>query len=1567
MISSYSYASFTKTSQGFISAYHYNSGSDMSSPSNILTDNWEVMSGTWDSTYLTYPPAVTTSVTGEIRFNHELYTLPNEFIFQSWFSGASIDATLDTVSIRFRQQDSLNYYAVRINWDSDTNANCTSGTCIEVGKVSAGTFTELGESVWTPATTEKYQIAISVSGSSTTIIKVYFIERTTGTGTDDIKDYWNQSSYVSLGSPIINVSDSTSPYTTGEFSIATSITSTQLSFGNPRFYKAGGITVNGLTTGQYALLCQAPEIRQPEASIYPSSYEGYLYSSTANGANKQGQRFQFLENIDLDNVTVFLRKVGSPTGSVVAKIYSDSAGLPNVVVTNGTSASVAVSSITGGTSPFDYPQEVIFTWSTRPVLTANTDYHIIIESNGDYSADASNYILITVNIANQIYGNHIKNVAAGWEAVTANDIVFYLQGKEILRASQVQSGGSANIDITAMWMPYDAKIKVATANTDCYTSLVDSTPRMETNVSGDTWTYNSGTKLSVGPFLGCPLDGDFNIWSRGSDYSGGTQTYKICYDTVSADVSISNCEGGCAGGVCSLATGSSMTSSTDYTSSASMVGLTANAIYYYRVLIDDTTQGTTVYTLTTPPSNSTEADIDIGAVSCLSINQMPYDHFSNLTSVGAKMFWEMGDNVYTDVPWDMFSSLTKQDYAMRHRDTMLEINNNSDRAVYHCRKHDDHEWKNDAYGATGYGQSYCSGCEANDKHFYPGALYGIEKYVSAFNPTAITSGLYNYKARWGKIAFISADEIFGKDDATDTDSAYYYGQNDTSLSITNPDAETGNTTGWTCQGLDASSCSTFLAQTTTVYGGTYSFQHYDPSGSIMQQAITVVSGSLYTLTAYARSTAASSFALRVRTGSYDAGVDRCATSSTSSTFVQLTCEFTAQETTLYVQLHTTGAVDMYLDNVVVTYPGNETTPSCTRDASITTRLNCTSTTFTTENPAISTTKGMVVFQDRMYQVSSVIDTDTVDTIENMPTGTDAATRIWKTGKQMLGRQQLYDLMKALKDYDEDSNVDVIFLMFSKPLRVASSNWPATNVHFDDWMSYADQRDLILSYIKNDITTKPIFVTGDRHKFAIYKHTNIDTNGQWEFLVGQGGAPNSVDIQTVQAGDIQEEFILRRGMGIISINTNTASDSNAKAATTFGIRDVVGNIIYDDNATVEEVATRKPTHTVLNYQHTYKIQRDTDGYCYALYYNGSAYKLAVSDLNCRNFTDNTLDLSAMYSDNKSQSPSMWWNDNGTTKKLIFFYVKSTKGAAYMRTATLTAGSPSWNADETLWFGNDSNYSTNLQIVTDSGNTVWGMATIWQSSTQDGVRLKRATCGTNCVTTVSGNALADNVTALFGSMTMVPINNNDVVIVWEESNDIYYAECDETTPSCSPIRTLLVSINTDGENPAYSASGGWQPQCAHDGSGNVGCVYKSAIEPYRVQFRRYNGSTNSWGSAIEISSATRKQTSPSISKVGSQYVVGWLDGAVKGLKLYKTGFNPSVAGDFIGVNVVTDDGWVKSRLSMSQTNNGQALLYWQRVFGVNKGGYGQPVLFSQVLTGASINPFILYEKLWEEVNP
>jgi hypothetical protein len=120
---------------------------------------------------------------------------------------------------------------------------------------------------------------------------------------------------------------------------------------------------------------------------------------------------------------ILLKKTGTPTGNLTLAIYSNTAGMPNAVITNGTANVVAASTLTTGYTL------IRFTWTTPPTITASTQYHLVLTTAD--SASNTNYVEWGIDISSPPYANGALALlqSASWGAASpAADGIFDLYG-----------------------------------------------------------------------------------------------------------------------------------------------------------------------------------------------------------------------------------------------------------------------------------------------------------------------------------------------------------------------------------------------------------------------------------------------------------------------------------------------------------------------------------------------------------------------------------------------------------------------------------------------------------------------------------------------------------------------------------------------------------------------------------------------------------------------------------------------------------------------------------------------------------------------------------------------------------------------------------------------------------------------------------------------------------------------------------------------------------------------------------------------------------------------------------
>lgn len=141
----------------------------------------------------------------------------------------------------------------------------------------------------------------------------------------------------------------------------------------------------------------------------------------------------------------YLKKVGNPTGNIVAKLYAHSGTMGATSVPTGsalaTSNSVSASSLTGTLTLTDF----VFPAAWYQ-FAANTNYVIAMEYS---SGDASNYVQVGVDNSTPGHaGNSSTFAAAAWAPLATRDVCFYAQRFSANMSNMAAAARTAMAQIT---------------------------------------------------------------------------------------------------------------------------------------------------------------------------------------------------------------------------------------------------------------------------------------------------------------------------------------------------------------------------------------------------------------------------------------------------------------------------------------------------------------------------------------------------------------------------------------------------------------------------------------------------------------------------------------------------------------------------------------------------------------------------------------------------------------------------------------------------------------------------------------------------------------------------------------------------------------------------------------------------------------------------------------------------------------------------------------------------------------------------------------------------------------
>ncbi|HET8708936.1 MAG TPA: PKD domain-containing protein [Candidatus Saccharimonadales bacterium] len=126
----------------------------------------------------------------------------------------------------------------------------------------------------------------------------------------------------------------------------------------------------------------------------------------------------------MDSAKFYIKKTGSPTGNIVAKLYTatgtfGSSNTPSTLL--ATSDNVSVPSLSSSASLVSF----LFSGSDRIFLTAATTYCLSIEYS---TASTTDYPSVGASVFTDVGDGNLANFLGSWSAQSTSDMSFYIYG-----------------------------------------------------------------------------------------------------------------------------------------------------------------------------------------------------------------------------------------------------------------------------------------------------------------------------------------------------------------------------------------------------------------------------------------------------------------------------------------------------------------------------------------------------------------------------------------------------------------------------------------------------------------------------------------------------------------------------------------------------------------------------------------------------------------------------------------------------------------------------------------------------------------------------------------------------------------------------------------------------------------------------------------------------------------------------------------------------------------------------------------------------------------------------------
>jgi len=182
---------------------------------------------------------------------------------------------------------------------------------------------------------------------------------------------------------------------------------------------------------------------------YAEGNQSSLFALRAGGfTTRVAQSFTNTSASNLESSKFFLKKVGSPTGNIYAKLYSHTgtfgtSGRPDTLL--ATSEALDISTLTTSYAL----SEFIFLGSEKYAMSASTKYSISIEYNTG-TADSDNYLAVGSDNTSESHTGSASIYVGTW-ATTVGDLIFYVyeglsfteNSVKLVRGSSVQGNNKS--------------------------------------------------------------------------------------------------------------------------------------------------------------------------------------------------------------------------------------------------------------------------------------------------------------------------------------------------------------------------------------------------------------------------------------------------------------------------------------------------------------------------------------------------------------------------------------------------------------------------------------------------------------------------------------------------------------------------------------------------------------------------------------------------------------------------------------------------------------------------------------------------------------------------------------------------------------------------------------------------------------------------------------------------------------------------------------------------------------------------------------------------------------------
>mgnify|MGYP001559226513 CR=1 FL=1 len=176
---------------------------------------------------------------------------------------------------------------------------------------------------------------------------------------------------------------------------------------------------------------------------YPESNQST--TSEVFGVRKWGQSFHCTNEVVLNSVRFYIRKIGTPSGNVNAYIYAHTGTYGTDSNITGSPLAISDDIVASSLSTTLTLQSFTFSGANAITFSASTNYVAILSAPD--AEDTSNYVMVGRDTTSPTHAGNAVYFIASWVGDSSIDVCFYVYGEGDAPASVTGPFPTSRLDL----------------------------------------------------------------------------------------------------------------------------------------------------------------------------------------------------------------------------------------------------------------------------------------------------------------------------------------------------------------------------------------------------------------------------------------------------------------------------------------------------------------------------------------------------------------------------------------------------------------------------------------------------------------------------------------------------------------------------------------------------------------------------------------------------------------------------------------------------------------------------------------------------------------------------------------------------------------------------------------------------------------------------------------------------------------------------------------------------------------------------------------------------------------